>query len=81
MMTDDAPLDRAASNMMEDDIKNYSLVWIDVLYNILTVPTGCEHLRRGNVHDKRKAIINYVLEYEYKEDRALSAAQAQSVRE
>ena len=65
--TNDLRLDHAASNMMEDDIKNYPLFWIDVLYKLLVVFTGCTQSRRRNVHAKRKAILNHIFECDEEE--------------
>ena len=68
MATKDIRLDHAASNMMEDDINNYSLFWVDILYKILVVFTECKQTRGRNVHAKRKAITKHIYECDEEEN-------------
>ena len=74
--TNELRLDHAASNMMEDDIKSYSLFWIDILYKLLKVFTGCKQARRRNVHAKQKAILNHIFENDDEETTAVTSRTA-----
>lgn len=52
----DARIDNSTSSMLEDDIRNYSMFWIDTLYKIVIVFTASKCTRRTNVVATKKAI-------------------------